>query len=80
MGTLLDAERFVSRPRPRRAWSVPSEARTFIAPAEMPSQLYFQKFKERTGSFLAMPGSGVRMLRFPNLPVPSLILRMSALT
>lgn len=74
VASLRDAERFLSAAARKRSWSVPSRARTFLAPAEMPNPRYFEAFKARTGTLLAMPGPGTRMLRFPNLPVSDCIL------
>ncbi|CAK9092530.1 Histone-arginine methyltransferase CARM1 (Coactivator-associated arginine methyltransferase 1) (Protein arginine N-methyltransferase 4) [Durusdinium trenchii] len=72
--SLLDAERFVPPAAKLQCWSVPSGAQTMIAPAEMPTPRYFENFRARTGTFLAMPAAGTRMLRFPNLPVSESIL------
>eukprot|EP00435_Cladocopium_sp_Y103_P054142 s943_g17.t1 len=75
VASLRDAERFLSATAKRKgSWSVPSCARTFLAPAEMPKPRYFKALKARTGTLLAMPGPGTRMLRFPNLPVSDCIL------
>jgi len=37
VASLRDAERFLSAAARKRSWSVPSRARTFLAPAEMPN-------------------------------------------
>eukprot|EP00434_Breviolum_minutum_P021780 symbB.v1.2.019225.t1/scaffold1565.1/size111341/12 len=75
VASLRDAERFLSATAKQgKRWSVPSRARTFLAPAEMPKPTYFDSLKSRTGTLLAMPGPGTRMLRFPHLPVSDCIL------